>query len=179
MLRCCAAICVATLAACASPGGYIVLLDGEDGEGAGAITVSNEQGERTLDSPGKSLGLGEDVDEAPKEVDAAEIEDRFGQAISAQPEKPRRFLLYFEFGSTELTAESKELIPEIIEELNRRAAPDIGIIGHTDTAGDAETNAALALERANAIRDVVIFAGARPQLIEVTSHGEERLARLY
>ncbi len=168
--------CLALLiGACASPGGQIVLLDGEDGAASGAIVVTNEQGSRTLDEPGKSLGLAEDEDVPAEPVEQSEIEEDFARVLAAHPQKPRRFLIYFEFGTTRLTKESEALIPEIIAEVGRRAAPDIGVIGHTDTAGDADVNAALALERAKSIRDLVVFAGAFPDLIEVTSHGEENL----
>ena len=54
-----------------------------------------------------------------------------------QPEPPARFLLYFEVGGTALTEESAGLLPEIEAEIGRRNAPNITVIGHTDTVGPA------------------------------------------
>ncbi|MCP4430775.1 MAG: OmpA family protein [Gammaproteobacteria bacterium] len=163
------------LAACAAPKNYIVLLEGEDGKKTGAVVVTNENGSRVLDKAGHSMGLEESESTPSRAADSEQIENDFSMVLASQPPKSRGFLLYFEFGTSELTAESSVLIPEIISEINSRAAPDIGIIGHTDTAGSAETNAELALVRAQKVHSLLISAGVNFDLIEVSSHGETNL----
>ncbi|MEM7206258.1 MAG: OmpA family protein [Pseudomonadota bacterium] len=160
------------LGACATPTNYIVLLDGEDGKPTGAVVVSNEQGARTLDSAGQAVELTDSPDVAPGTIDDATIERDFAQALEAAPLKPRSFLLYFEFGGSELTEESRQLIPEILAEIRQRPAPNIGVIGHTDTAGGAELNSRLALGRAQKVLSLLLFAGVDESLIDVSSHGE-------
>lgn len=54
-------------------------------------------------------------------------------------------------------------------------APEVSVIGHTDTTGPAALNAALGLQRAMAIRDLLVEAGLAADLIDVVSHGEADL----
>ena len=160
---------------CAQTGNYIVLLDSEDGNSVGAVTVTNENGTRTLNSPRQSIGLEEGAGVAVKVLEEDDLQRDFAMALAAQPEKPLHFLLYFETGTTELTEASSTRITEMLAALDNFPVPNIGVIGHTDTAGTEEHNAGLAVQRAEAIRDVFIAAGAPAELIEVSSHGEENL----
>ncbi len=162
------------LCACATPApkSYIVLLDSPDSERPSVVTVTNDKGTRTLRTPGEYVGLDEAADVAPRDASQAMIERDFGAALDAEPEKPRRFLLYFLAGSVELTDASAALLPSILAEVGERRAPDVGIVGHTDTIGTAESNAELAERRALAVKALVIDAGVAAELIRVTSLGE-------
>lgn len=152
---------------------YVVLLAEEDGS-LGKVEVTTPQGTTLLDSDRDAVNL---KGEAGKTFVASEqqIKEDFGAAMAASPEKPKPFYLYFEGGTATLTAESKADIPKIIAEIKRRPAADISIIGHTDTVGDEQTNAALSLERAKSV--AALFAEAMPDASKVTvdSHGEKNL----
>jgi outer membrane protein OmpA-like peptidoglycan-associated protein len=63
----------------------------------------------------------------------------------------------------------------VLEALRSRPFPDVAVIGHTDSTGTSESNAALGLTRANTIRNLLVQAGVSPDVIEVTSHGEADL----
>ena len=160
------------LGGCAGPQSYVVLLEGEDGKDDGAVVVSNAQGSRTLDQAGHRLGLNDAESVDAEKVNLARLESEFTALFDAQPEPVRSYLLYFESGRSELTAQSRVLIPAIVDEIKRREAPDIGIIGHTDTAGSETLNTELALERARKVFALMRFAGVDSELIEVSSHGE-------
>jgi outer membrane protein OmpA-like peptidoglycan-associated protein len=54
-------------------------------------------------------------------------------------------------------------------------APDVSVIGHTDTTGADTANAALGLQRASVIRDQLLQTGLDPALVEVVSFGESDL----
>ena len=56
--------------------------------------------------------------------------------------------------------------------MKRLAVPEVVVIGHTDTLGDARANVALGLKRAKSVQGVLVDAGISPALIEVASHGE-------
>lgn len=161
------------LSAC-TPNNLFVLLEDDDGK-VGSIQVQNEAGSQTLDQAGQATGL-DRADQEPVEpfvLEEDEIREVFGEALDAQPERTVTFLLYFQFGTSELTAESEALIPEILETLdNRTAPPRIAVVGHTDTAGDASINAVLALDRARTVRDLLLRQAVAAELIELTSHGE-------
>jgi outer membrane protein OmpA-like peptidoglycan-associated protein len=67
--------------------------------------------------------------------------------MAAQPALPVSFLLYYEAGGTRLTAESQALIPQVLTAVRGRPAPDVSVIGHTDSVGTPETNEKLGLLR--------------------------------
>src|SRR5262249_27739925 len=88
------------------------------------------------------------------------------------PPAPRHFTLYFEFESETLTEESGKLVPEILAAMKPLAAPEVVVIGHTDTMGDAKSNVGLGLKRAMSVKNVLVSAGIAPSMIEVSAHGE-------
>ena len=53
-----------------------------------------------------------------------------------------------------------------------RSGGEIVVVGHTDRQGAADANDALSLRRANAIRDLLIGKGFRPELVEAVGRGE-------
>lgn len=174
MPRILAALAVLTLlAGCARPAAYVVLLDQPDHPGS-AVTWTNQAGTQVVATPGSGTGA-DRADAKPADVFAVpekDIQDRFGQAIKAQPRTPKSFLLYFQFQSTDLTPESKALLPSVLDEVKARPAPDLSIIGHTDGMGDAKYNYELGLRRAKEVQSMVTALGIEPRMIEVTSHGQ-------
>ncbi len=99
----------------------------------------------------------------------------FGAALVALPPEPVHFTLYFKFESDALTDEASRKVPEILAAVKRLAVPEVVVIGHTDTLGDAKANIALGLKRAMSVKIVLVDAGIAPALIEVASHGEADL----
>lgn len=166
------------LLACAQkpvqPDSYVVLLENPDGT-TGKVTFSDQQGQQTeIDKSGVGVRM-EGASRQPFEVDKAKLDSDFGSAMSAQPKLPSTFLLYFEKGGTKLIPESEQLIQSVLKDVGNRPAPDVSIIGHTDTVGKAEVNEALALKRAQAIADKITAEGLKAIEITVTSHGERNL----
>lgn len=64
------------------------------------------------------------------------------------------------------------MLEEIVQEIARRDAPEITVIGHTDREGSAEDNLRLSLTRAAAMRDILVASGISAQLIWVIGRGE-------
>lgn len=160
------------LAGCARPSAYVVLLDQPDGQPS-AVTWTNQAGTQVVDKPGTGTGA-DRPDAKPVEVFAMtepDINARFGRAMQAQPRAPKSFLLYFLFESTELTAESKALLPAVLDEVKSRPAPDLSVIGHTDGLGDPHFNYELGLRRAKVVQALITGLGVDPAMVEVTSHG--------
>ena len=96
----------------------------------------------------------------------------FGEALAALPRAPDHFTLFFRFESNELTDESRALVREILRAVKDRPAPEVAIVGHTDTMGTPAANRALGLKRAMMVRALLVNAGLDRAMIEVTSHGE-------
>jgi peptidoglycan-associated lipoprotein len=159
-------------AAPARPVDVVVLLADEDGS-VGAADVSNSQGDTALDAAREATRIA--AGEAPSPaapLSEAEVQQMFGDALGALPPAPQRFSLYFKFESEELTAESRAAIPRILESVKRHPAPEVLVVGHTDTTGAAERNLKLGLRRAYTVRDLLVASDLDRSTIEVTSHGE-------
>ena len=109
---------------------------------------------------------------APEAISQEEIEKTWGASLQASPLKPRSFLLNFISGTDILTEESRRQLPDILDSIKEYPAPEVSVTGHTDSVGSAAINATLALDRAEAIRDLLIDEGLDPALITVDSHGE-------
>jgi outer membrane protein OmpA-like peptidoglycan-associated protein len=182
--------CATTLSACgarriagpAPPGESLIVLLADPDEGTtGRATVSS------LAGPGGSglveLAASRDATRVapnraptrPTTMTDAEVQRIFGDALSALPPAAQHFNLYFLFDSDELTAESQALIPKILVAVRGRPAPDVGVVGHTDTMGSSATNYQLGLRRATAVRNLLVAAGFDTAFVEVASHGKADL----
>ena len=64
------------------------------------------------------------------------------------------------------------MVPEILATVKAFPFPEVAVVGHTDTMGNADTNVALGLKRATSVQRLLVTAGLDPAIIEVRSHGE-------
>jgi outer membrane protein OmpA-like peptidoglycan-associated protein len=149
-----ALVLAATLAACATQSGNVVLLPEKDGRDA-AVTV--RQGERTLvlDRPYAAADLTSSGPQATTSS-VAEVQARYGAALAAQPMRPTSFTLYFVENTDTLTEASQRTLDGVIAEIARYPVPDIVVVGHTDLVGTDDLNDALARKRAESVRAVLI-----------------------
>jgi outer membrane protein OmpA-like peptidoglycan-associated protein len=108
-------------------------------------------------------------------LDAASIQQQFGATLAGLPMAPEAFTLYFRLESDELTDESRALLPSVLKAVAGRPAPEVGVVGHTDTTGDQKSNYALGIDRATRVRTLLIGAGVDAALIDVSSLGESDL----
>lgn len=151
----------------------VVLIPDPDGN-VGQLVVANEGGQQVLNEKNQSVQV-TDRKTAPSKVttlSAEEIRSTFSDALAAQPLSPATFILYFLQDSNELTDESKAVLPQIFQTIQKRGSTDIVISGHTDTVGTKEYNYKLALERAQVTSEILVANGAVPANITITSHGE-------
>lgn len=157
---------------CAGKDNLIVLTPDDSGR-VGALKVSNDGGEAVLDREGQALHLG-DRRTSPGATAPVSAEERalFAAALAAQPLAPVSYLLYFEFDSNNLTAESRQKLDDILRAAQERDSQDLLVIGHTDRAGDADYNAALSLQRAEVVRELLASKGIGAEFIQISSHGE-------
>jgi outer membrane protein OmpA-like peptidoglycan-associated protein len=151
----------------------VVLMPDPDGN-VGQLSVTNEGGQQVLTEKNQSVKVMDQKTPPGKATTLSdkEIQATFSDALAAQPLQPITFILYFLEGSDELTDESKGLLPQIIQTIQKRGSTDIVISGHTDTVGEKEYNYKLSLERAQATYKILVASGAIPANITVTSHGE-------
>ncbi|RPJ15460.1 MAG: OmpA family protein [Desulfobacteraceae bacterium] len=161
------------LAGCAAKENLIVLAPDTTGT-VGAVKFENEKGSAVLNEQGKAI-IFKDRRSAPSNpvpISEADTKSIFGEALSAKPLAPLSFILYFEFDSNNLTAESNKLFEDILKTIGDRNSQDISVIGHSDSAGNSEYNYKLSMQRASAIRDLLVKRGVKGEYIQVSSHGE-------
>jgi outer membrane protein OmpA-like peptidoglycan-associated protein len=165
---------VLLLMSCASQKNLVVLLPDQDGK-VGVISVSNKGGSQTISqiNQASSIDSAETKPAEPKPMEEKNIRKIFGRALDAQPRKPIHFKLYFEFNSDHLTAESKIVLKGLLTEIKTFRPSAVAIIGHTDLVGSSKTNYELGLERAVAVKKILVDSGVSPAVIEVTSHGKD------
>ena len=153
----------------------VVLLPEPDGS-VGRATVTTPSGTVELGTARASTTVSPGTAPTPPtEMSEAEVKRRFGAALAAQPPAAAHFTLYFEFDSDELTAASRKLVTEVQSAVKAYPAPQVTVIGHTDTSGSATANVGLGLRRANVVRMRLVEAGVDASAINVTSHGEATL----
>ena len=132
------------LSACSTTKELVVLLPGEDGQvGAVAIAEPQRTSKRT-----------------------------FAEALAAQPPKALSFTLYFFEKSTEIMPDSRAPLDALLAEVAKRQAVEVQITGHTDRVGKVEDNDRLSIERAEAIRNVLIKNGLHASFVRTVGRGE-------
>ncbi len=152
-----------------------VLLPDAEGK-TGAIVVSAGGSERVLTEPNEAVTVAPGAAPgAPFVMARDEVRRLAGPALSALPPPPARFILYFDNDSTRLTAESRARIPEVVRAARERRAPDVSVVGHTDTVGTAGHNDRLSLRRARAVAALLAAKGVKRSLMEIVSHGKTNL----
>ena len=150
----------------------VVLLPDSDTKTTGAAGVSNPLGSVDLAAERDAARVTANSAPVLTKLSPAEVQNIFGDALSALPPAPQRFTLFFRFESDELTDQSQALIPQILAAVKQHAVQDVVVIGHTDTMGTQQANYGLGLKRAMTVRNILVTAGLDASTIEVTSVGE-------
>lgn len=154
------------------PGSYVVLLPDLNNV-VGAVTVEGKGGKQLLAEAQKAA----QVDGGGKafSVNADELKRDFGTVMAALPKAPERFVLYFQRGSNVLTADSKAMLPKIVERAAARPGLDLSVIGHTDTSGSEKVNEALGRARAAFVTGQLKEMGLKTDAVILESHGKRSL----
>jgi OOP family OmpA-OmpF porin len=161
---------VALLSACA-PATRITLLPQASGVPS-AVVVSTGQGVQVLAQPYAVAEVSRSGSISPATTTAEAVLERHPQLLALQPPAPQRFVLQFEPGRSLLTPASQEQLPEVIARAQARAGGEIVITGHTDRQGSLEANDRLSLERAQAVRALLIERGFTAERIDAVGRGE-------
>jgi outer membrane protein OmpA-like peptidoglycan-associated protein len=184
-LICLAAVALMVSAGCgpkrigaASPARtQVVLLEDPDNP-ASSVSVGSSAGTVALTTPLESTTVvNSRPPTAPAKLDEAEVQRQFGPLLADLPAAAQHFNLYFRTDTSELTEESRAILPDVLSAVGARKIPEVTVIGHTDTTGRAPGNYRLGLDRAQSVKTLLVRAGLDDSLIEVESHGEADLLR--
>ncbi len=106
------------------------------------------------------------------ETDEDTVRERHRQLLSVQPAPTQRYTLHFMPGGSELTPESRAELTGVLARATERPGGEIVVIGHTDRVGTVQANDALSLQRARAVRALVIGRGFPAALVRAVGRGE-------
>lgn len=108
-----------------------------------------------------------EINPSKYKLSETEIQSLLGMPVSRT--------IYFDFGSFELTKESKELINFLAEKLKSNRQYFVELVGHTDIEGSEEFNLQLSRRRAEAVERILLDAGISAGRIATKGVGEKEL----
>ncbi|MBF0375105.1 MAG: OmpA family protein [Alphaproteobacteria bacterium] len=101
------------------------------------------------------------------------------EAIKAAMKPPAptaaKFQVFFDFNSTKITPAAAAIISEAAQRAKGKAPVQLLITGHADTVGSPAYNQRLSVQRANAVRAVLVHQGLGVDRIEIVGKGESDL----
>jgi OmpA-OmpF porin, OOP family len=163
--------CAVLLSACSTTKELVVLLPGENGK-VGAVAIAEPQRTALLDTPLGAAKIDTKGRVTKDTLSEADVKRTFAEALAAQPPKALSFTLYFFEKSTEIMPDSRAPLDALLAEVAKRQAVEVQITGHTDRVGKVEDNDRLSIERAEAIRNVLIKNGLHASFIRAVGRGE-------
>ncbi|MBJ7310909.1 OmpA family protein [Rugamonas sp. CCM 8940] len=154
-----------------APPERVVLLPSQDGR-ASAVIIVSAAGQTVLEQPYLSAAIARDgaVTTASETADTVQL--RYAATLAALPQRAAVFLLYFDTATEALVPESAARLEQIKLELAKRPAPEIIVIGHTDTVDTSAYNDELSLRRALAVKQMLVEVGIAADSISASGRGE-------
>lgn len=155
----------------AAPDETVVVLPAPDGH-VGGVVVQRGETRQVLDQPYAASRTGQ---AEVGQLSESEVRRAFASTLQALPARPTAFVLHFITGTDELTAESKAELQNVLAALKGRPLPDVLVIGHTDTVGDAAGNDRLSAQRAETVKGFLVEIGISAGRIRTSGRGEREL----
>ena len=159
------------LSACSTTKELVVLLPGEDGQ-VGAVAIAEPQRITLLDTALGAAKIDTQGRVTKGTLSEEDVKRTFAEALAARPPRALSFTLYFVEKSTEIMPDSRAILDALLAEVAKRQAVEVQITGHTDRLGKVEDNDRLSMQRAEAIRDVLIKNGLHASFIRAVGRGE-------
>jgi outer membrane protein OmpA-like peptidoglycan-associated protein len=152
---------------------YVLLADAAGT--VGTLIVTSEGREHALSTANAAVRVPRPGVIETTAVTDAERQSIFGPALAALPPRPTSYVLYFLLDSDELTPESRAVVAQILGEITGRPAPEVLVIGHTDTMGTDEYNDRLSLQRAERVRTLLVERGLTTKDVATSGRGKREL----
>ena len=161
------------LSACASPPplSQVTLLPDAQGRTT-SVLVTTSQGTQVLTAPYQVAQVDRKLLVRTAQTTAEAVSKAHPALVNGLSREPQSFVLYFQPGTSTLTAESLAALPTVLAAARQRPGGEIVITGHTDRQGSIEANDRLSLQRAQVIRTLMLEQGFQADLIEARGRGE-------
>ncbi|MDH3376458.1 MAG: peptidoglycan-associated lipoprotein Pal [Gammaproteobacteria bacterium] len=105
-------------------------------------------------------------------------EGALGQALPGDIDPLSQRVIYFEYDSTAIDADSQAIVEAHAAYLNNNYQINVVLEGHADERGTREYNLALGEGRSKAVSTMMQALGIGPERIQTISYGEERPSAL-
>lgn len=171
-------IALALLVGCAAPTSTrttVVLLPEEDNT-VGAVAVASGSSTQRLDKAFSytTINGNNATPSDARTVGRDTVNSAYGDLLKANAPAPRIFVLQFLLDKTELTEESKTLVPSMLRVVRARKPARITIFGHADATGTHESNLKLSAERAEAAADLLRASDPTLKNIDLQYFGDTK-----
>ena len=90
----------------------------------------------------------------------------------ALPALPDAFIIYFDFDSSDITADAQKVADAVAHAVMMTKATRVVLTGHADRAGDVAYNETLSQARVKAASDAILRAGVGAMLVSKSASGE-------
>ncbi|TFW26011.1 OmpA family protein [Massilia arenosa] len=148
----------------------IVLLPNQDGRPS-AVIVKSAKGEAVIDQPYLSATVNSTGAVAQQQEAQDQVRARYASTLSAMPQRAGSRIVYFGAGSAALAAESAQVVRELLAEAKDRSWPEVTITTYADRMDLAGNGDVIGLQRAEAVRTMLVAAGVDAQRITVDNRG--------
>ncbi|WP_172823082.1 OmpA family protein [Hydrogenophaga sp. RAC07] len=102
------------------------------------------------------------------------VNGAYGDLLKANAPAPRIFVLQFLLDKTELTEESRSLVPAMLRVVRARKPARITVFGHADATGTHESNLKLSSDRAEAAADLLRASDPSLKNIDLQYFGDTK-----
>jgi len=95
----------------------------------------------------------------------------------ASTDLPKRFVfdhLNFDSSTTNLTPDSNQTVTDLVSIMKCYPNSNVQLEGHTDSTGDPDANKKLSVDRAEAVKGMMVAAGIDPNRISTAGWGQEK-----
>lgn len=151
------------------PPSYMVLLNNDDGT-TGQVVMQSTRGKQVLNKAREAADIA--GPSTPFNVTEAQVKRDFGAALSARPDKPERYDLYFDSGKSVPNAASQPTLRQIVERSKKFVYLEVSVIGYTDPRGSAVANQRLSKARADGVVRRLREMGLRARSVGIEAGGE-------
>jgi OmpA-OmpF porin, OOP family len=109
----------------------------------------------------------------PELMEGKAIKQTYSDEITSEVSS-KSYQIQFETGSAVIKPESYKLLNEILESSVVAEGLKVGVYGHTDNVGDAQSNQRLSEERANSVKNYLVSKSLAANRIETKGFGSTK-----
>ncbi|MGA8146603.1 MAG: OmpA family protein [Gallionellaceae bacterium] len=163
-------LAVIQFAGCATPSERVTLLPQPDGTPTAVVVQLKAGGSILLDHP-YMVATATEKQIGTQQADEATVKLRYKDVLDALPARSKSYLLYFDFGNTQLTPESEKYMQVILRDIKELPAPELVVIGHTDESGSDDVNDELSRQRAISVLNILKAEGVDINRVSTVGRG--------